>query len=270
MQEKQRLAPWRRIAIAVLSVIFAFSLFMLIWQQVQRGKEKADLSALAGAFSMQAQEEFSSESSGMQGEENGRDFTELEREYLKKLTEENPDTVAFLRIEGTNICYPVMCSQEDNEYYLRKNFKKEYSVSGLPFLDNHCDIDQTINLMIYGHHIKNGTMFQNLTYYDDEAYFEEHPQIELFTLSERRVYRIFAAFRSQVYDKESSEFKYYQFFDAQSQEEYDDYVEHCKALSYYDTGITPEYGAQMITLSTCDYHVKNGRFVVVGVLEQES
>ena len=70
-------------------------------------------------------------------------------------------------------------------------------------------------------------------------------------------------FRSRVYREEEIVFKYYQFIDANSEQEFDSYMSEMASMSLYDTGVTAEYGDQLLTLSTCDYQEKNGRFVVV-------
>ena len=76
-------------------------------------------------------------------------------------------------------------------------------------------------------------------------------------------YEIIAVFCSQVYRKTDQVFKFYKFFQADTQEEFDDFYNNIKQLSQYDTGVTAEFGDHFLTLSTCVYHVEQGRFVVV-------
>ena len=70
-------------------------------------------------------------------------------------------------------------------------------------------------------------------------------------------------FRTKIYNEEDIVFKYYQFIDALSEQEFDSYMQEMAEMSFYDTGVTAQYGDQLLTLSTCDYNVNDGRFVVV-------
>lgn len=184
---------------------------------------------------------------------------------VKKLQEENADIVGWLEIPDTAISYPVL-QGTDNEYYMNHNYKKEKSKSGSIFLNK--DYDWTIpstNLLIYGHNIKTGTMFHDLLKYEKQSFYEEHPIIRFTTEKEDAEYELIAAFRSRVYYKsEKNVFRYYYFIHAETKEEYDDFVSNAKKESLYDIPATAEYGDALITLSTCAYHVKDGRMIVVG------
>ena len=112
--------------------------------------------------------------------------------------------------------------------------------------------------------MKNGTMFHTLIEYKDEDFYREHPTIRYNTLYEEEEYEIAAVFLSKIYKKsETDVFKFYQFYNAESQEEFDEFIANCKAQELYETGVTPEYGDQLITLTTCEYSQQNGRLVVV-------
>lgn len=182
---------------------------------------------------------------------------------LEELQKENSDIIGWLEIENTNINYPVL-QGSDNDYYLNHNYKKEKSISGSIFLDkDYCWEPPNTNLLIYGHNMSNSTMFQNLLKYKDKQFYEDHPIIRFTTTSEDSNYEIISVFRSKVYNDTSS-FKYYNFINAENEEEYDNYIENIKKLSLYEIDTTAHYGDQLITLSTCAYHVKNGRFAIVG------
>lgn len=176
----------------------------------------------------------------------------------------NADMAGWLVVPGTNIDYPVMWTPRDENYYLYRDFDKSDNVNGSLILDTDSSLNPlTTNLIIHGHNMKSGAMFGNLTDYEDPDYFADHKQIILYTEECQRNYEIVAVFRSQVYKKSDNVFKFYKFFQADTQEEFDDFYENIKNLSLYDTGITAEFGDRFITLSTCVYHVTNGRFVVV-------
>ena len=179
------------------------------------------------------------------------------------LHQENPDLFGWVQIPDTRLNYPVMYTPEDPEYYLRRAFDGSDSDSGVPFLDGSCTEDGG-NYLIYGHNMNAGTMFALLPSYARQDFWEEHPVIRFDTLYERGDYAVMAAFYSQVYDVDAQGvFRYYQYTDLSSPERFQEYVEQVKSAALYDTGITAEYGDQLLTLSTCNYHTGDGRFVVV-------
>lgn len=184
-------------------------------------------------------------------------------QYLE-LHEQNTDMAGWLKIDGTSIDYPVMYAPDDGEFYLSHGFDKEASRSGVPFIDKRCSIEPFgTNTIIYGHHMKNGTMFAGLENYKSEEYCREHPIIRFDTLYARQEYEIIAAFETQVYRENDTAFKHYNFLNAQSGTDFDEYITGIKALALYDTGVSAEYGDELLTLVTCAYHTENGQFVVV-------
>ena len=183
---------------------------------------------------------------------------------LEKLQKENEEIIGYLEIEGTNINYPV-CQSTDNDYYIRHNYKKEYSKDGAIFLDK--DYDWNIpssNLLLYGHNNKNGTMFQSLLEYAKEDFYKEHTKIRFTTNKEDSIYEIISVFYSRVYYKsEQNVFRYYYFVNAENEEEYNEFVNNAKKSSIYNIETTAKYSDQLLTLSTCEYSQEDGRFVVV-------
>ena len=131
----------------------------------------------------------------------------------------------------------------------------------MPYVQENCDIAESDNLVIYGHHIKGGKMFGALENYKSKSFYEEHKTIHLDTLTEQAEYEIVAVFKTVAYSSEG--FRYYDFVDAENEEEFNSYVGKCKELALYNTGVTAEYGDRLITLSTCEYSAQNGRLVVV-------
>lgn len=182
-----------------------------------------------------------------------------------ELYKQNHDFVGWITIEDTLVDYPVMQSMQDNEFYIHRNFEQNYDGSGLPFLDNRCNYETpTSNLLIYGHNMKAGTMFSQIIKYSEQDFYEQHKTFHFDTIIENGEYEVVAAFYSQIYDKDdTSHFKYYNFFDAATEEEFNDYVRNIIDISCIETGIVPQYGDSLITLSTCAYNTENGRFAVV-------
>lgn len=180
----------------------------------------------------------------------------------KELYEENNDLVGWLSIADMKIDYPVM-KHEDDEYYLHRDFHGKDSKYGCLYVRDKADLDDGTNFVIYGHNMKDGSMFGDLDLYLDESFYREHAVLSFDTLYDERVYEIVAVFRSQVYEEEDDAFKYYRFYQADTPEEFEDFYKNIKALSLYDTGVEAQFGDTFLTLSTCAYHVKDGRLVVV-------
>lgn len=176
----------------------------------------------------------------------------------------NPDMAGWLVIPDTVIDYPIMWTPDDENYYLYRDFKKRDNNNGCLILDTDSSVSPpTTNLIIHGHNMRSGAMFGNLTDYEKKSFFEDHKQIILYTPECKRNYEVIAVFRSQVYKKTDDVFKFYKFFQADTEEQFRDFYDNIKELSLYDTGVTAEFGDRFITLSTCVYHVTNGRFVVI-------
>lgn len=179
------------------------------------------------------------------------------------LYEKNSDLFGWLKIDDTPIDYPVMHTPDEPERYLRRDFDKKYSLEGIPFLDGKCPPDGNY-FIVYGHNMDNETMFGSLPYYEDKEYRDGHSIIYFDTLYEKREYEVFAAFYSKVYDSsDQTSFKYYLYFDLSDPEKFSEFVRGVEAEAIYPTGINVEYGDELLTLSTCNYHTDNGRFVVV-------
>ena len=145
------------------------------------------------------------------------------------------------------------------DYYLRKNFYKQYSQLGTPYIAEYCNVQTSDNVIIYGHHIKNNQMFGELEKYKKKEFYDNHKVISFNTIYENADYEIIAVFKTVAY----TGFEYYKFVDSSSKQEFDTFIKKCKELSFYETEKTAEYGDKLITLSTCEYSNKNGRLVVV-------
>ena len=179
---------------------------------------------------------------------------------LEKLYELNNDFIGWLKINGTNISYPVMQTDSNRkDYYLRKNFYKEYSQLGTPYIAEYCNVQTSDNVIIYGHHITNYQVFGELEKYKKKEFYDNHKIINFNTIYENADYEIIAVFKTVAY----TGFKYYQFINSSSEDEFNTFIKRCKELSFYDTGKTAKYGDKLLTLSTCEYSAKNGRLVVV-------
>lgn len=174
----------------------------------------------------------------------------------------NNEIVGWCTIPGTKIDYPVMQSPGDPEFYLSRNFDKKQSYRGCIFAQADCDIDPASdNIILYGHRMSDGSMFDALDFYTKESFYKEHPYIFFDTLRELHTYRIVAVFLTTA--SVGQGYSYHTFVNAESATDFQRYVSDVKAMSLYDTGVDATYGDKLITLSTCEYSQTNGRLVVV-------
>ena len=191
-------------------------------------------------------------------------------EYAK-LYEQNSDIVGWIRIDDTQMNYPVMQSPQEPNFYLKHGFDKEYTDYGCPYMSESCDVNKpSDNLIVYGHHMKNGTMFSDLEKFKSKEFWEEHKTLRFDSLYVKQTYEVIAVFKTAVYTGSENEFKYYQFIDAATKEQFDGYIQRAKEKAFYDTGVSAEYGDKLITLSTCEYSGQNSRLVVVAKKVTES
>jgi len=185
---------------------------------------------------------------------------------LQAMYEQNPDLAGWISIPAVGVDYPVMHAPDRKDYYLYRNFKQEKNNHGSLYIWEEADLQTpTDNVTVFGHHMKNGTMFGNLKKYQYKSFWEENQTFTMTSLYERRTYRIFSVLVTSASLGEG--FGYHDFTGG-TQEEFEIMVRAFKAYSLFDTGITPEYGDQLVCLSTCDYSIPNGRLVVVAVREK--
>lgn len=176
--------------------------------------------------------------------------------------QQNDDLVGWIRIDGTVIDYPVLQHSEEKGYYLNRNFDKEYSNHGSIYLREQCDpFKPSDNVVIYGHYKQDGSMFHDLHGYYRESFWKDHQFIEFDTIYDHHTYQILAVFKTSATPDKL--YPYHLFNDAKDAAEFDQFVSDVKSMSFYDTGVSAEYGDKLITLSTCEYTLSNGRLVVV-------
>ena len=240
---------WYRVLAAVLAAIFLFSSFMVIRELLTKQKEKKEFDELA---ELVVTEEDSDEVHLPVKRPEGK------KRNLSGLFAKNGDCIGWLCIPDTAVNYPVMHTPDEPQKYLKKNFYGSYSFSGVPFLDARCTLEND-NLILYGHNMRNGTMFAGLHGYREQAFCKSHPVIEFETAEECGYYSVFAVMTGNTNNS------WYRFIDTETPEKYAKYIEKAKAASLYETGITPEYGEQILTLSTCTGLARDNRLLVLAV-----
>lgn len=252
---------------AVFSLMFLVSGFLLVRYYVNSNKQEKVYSHLS---QIMEKEEETTLPGGLLTESQSPYTAVTDREgntvmilkQFEELYKLNPDIVGWMRIEGTALDYPVMYKPGSKEFYLRKNYYGEKATHGCLYIQETCSVfPRSDNLTIYGHNMRDGSMFGCLKNYREESFWKEHPVITFNTLKEEAQYEIFAVFATTSSVGEG--FKYHYFINAAGEKDFHDFVDTCKALSFYDTGIDPVLGDQFITLSTCEDTLVNGRLVVV-------
>lgn len=179
------------------------------------------------------------------------------------LVAQNGDMVGWISITDTRIDYPVMTCADDTEFYLSHDFYKNADRHGVPFIDSsYCDICSSDNLIIYGHNMHDGTMFADLNKYTDAEFCESHPYITFNTIYAEYTYQIIMVFK--IEESDTSKFPYHTItqFD-QSSVTVNDYIARAKYYSiWYDEQKISD-DDKLLTLSTCEYTLTNGRLVII-------
>ena len=122
---------------------------------------------------------------------------------------QNMDMVGWIKVEDTNINYPVMHTPDNPDFYLKHGFDKGYTDYGCPYVQENCDVQEASdNIIIYGHHMKNGSMFADLEKFKSEDFYKEHKTISFNTLTDKYEYEIVAVFKTFVYSDSPESFKY--------------------------------------------------------------
>ena len=177
---------------------------------------------------------------------------------FEALQEINPDIVAWIYLEDTKINYPVV-QGDDNSYYLKHTFEGKRNSAGCLFLDNRNQkVFSDRHSIIYGHHMKSGTMFSDLDKYKKQAFYDDHPTILLMTPNQNYTIEVFAGYVASVED-EAWKLGF-------TPMGYEEWLGLTEEKSCFDSLIEPVAMDRVITLSTCSNEFDNARFVVVGVL----
>lgn len=178
------------------------------------------------------------------------------------LFKQNADVVAWLTIGDTVVNYPVVQAQ-DNQYYLNHRFDKEYSRAGALFVDcRNTPGFQDQNTIIYGHHMGNGTMFCTLKNYKKQSYYDQYPNMTLYTPNGDYLVEFFAGMIVPIRQKTLPCF-YMQF---ENDEAFSAYIGDAKRRSTFQSTVDVQPGDRIVTLCTCTYEVYNARYVLQGKL----
>lgn len=177
---------------------------------------------------------------------------------ISLLKKRNPDCIGWVSIPGTGIDFPVV---QNGDFYLKHDFEGNYTDYGLPFLDERCCLDTSDQLIIYGHHMNDGSMFSSLLDYADNDYCTAHPEIILETEQGTESYLVAAVVR----EKGSYAQGEWSLFDQinMSVDSFHTLVGNLVERKLYDTGWGLVFGDRLLTLVTCEYSQDNGRLAVI-------
>lgn len=252
---RKKVIPW---LVGVFALLFVFAGIMIARELVGQKKTADEFNELAMLVTPEVTPKPTGDHDRTQQPEAGAQAPQPlpAVRNLQPLFERNGDCIGWLYIEDTAVNYPVMHTPESPERYLHKNFDKKYSAAGVPFLEGDCALNDD-NLIIYGHNMKNGSMFATVTKYKKRDYWEAHPTVEFETADGVKQFAIFAAVRLKMDDS------WYSFHIAGTEEEFTKQIDRIKKKALYDTGITPAYGTQLLTLSTCYGADKDDRILII-------
>lgn len=179
---------------------------------------------------------------------------------FEELAQINPDVVGWIYIEGTNINYPLVQGQ-DNDHYLTHLFNGKRNRAGSIFLDYRCEprfYDR--HTIIYGHHLRDGTMFTRLMRYKKQAFYDEHSVILVVTPTAYLQLRVFSGYvasnRANAWDLELDE------------ENFAQWLEEIQRKSCFKTDYAPGADSKIVTLSTCTYEFDNAKFLLHAYVEE--
>lgn len=245
----------------VLSLLMAVSIFMIVRHYSEENKAADTYSDMLDFVVTEDVEETTPNESEETKPTTTPDTEPTQEEQtitidFDQLLAQYPNAVGWLYCEGTPINYPVMQS-DDNDYYLRRLPNGTYNTAGSLFADYRCgEIRETNNYIIYGHNMKNGTMFSSLTKYKSQSYYDEHPALYFYTPEGDYKIELIAGFVSkptgEVYNTEQT---------------YEQVLEYC-SRSTFRSAVIPRNEGRYISLSTCSYEYENARYVVIGELEE--
>lgn len=270
----------RKILVYAISILLVAAVVGIIFFMKNSGKDTAEDVVYEPAKPVMTQDEMEAlydlhkvDSAGQNAEETVAEEATDTEVYecpvdFEGLWETNKDVYAWITIPGTEIDYPILQHETDNTYYLNYNIDGSYGYPGCIYTENMNSKDFTDNnTVIYGHNMKNGTMFAGLHKYEDKTFFEENQKILIYTPEEELNYTIFAAY---IYDDRHLLYS----FDFDQEEVYAAYLEEIKNMRSMNAQIREDVEVtsqdKIITLVTCIGNQPEKRLLVQAVLEKEA
>jgi sortase B len=252
----------------VLLIFFACTLVFSAWKLLsiygsyQKGQNSYDDLEQYASFQEVTKPNFSKDASAEDVPESTEapDLSAWPQVDFDQLSQINPDIVGWIYIEGTNINYPVV-QGSNNDYYLRHLFDGTYNGAGCIFLDAGCASDfSDKHSIIYGHHMKDGSMFYDLMGYKDQAFYDEHAVALFMTPTAYYKIQFFSG-----YVAHTSEDAWNLHFD---DDDFKAWLNELQSKSCFEADYAPSGDDRIVTLSTCTYEFASARFVLHGYVSE--
>lgn len=183
----------------------------------------------------------------------------------KKLKEDNKDIYSWIYIPNTNVDYPVVQSSKDkpDDFYLNHNIHKQSEFAGSIYSEKHNAKDYSDPVTIlYGHNMKNGSMFKTLHNFEDPAFFKKNKYIYIYMPNKKLTFKIYSAY---VYDDRHI-LNSFDFSDNQILKKYQEYTLNPESMTKNTRKVSLNKNSKILTLSTCTNGAENTRYLVQGVL----
>lgn len=249
-----------RILEAALAAVLVVGLAMVLRTWTEGREEQSDREEAAGMANLPEQLQKYGQDCRVLSEPDPN-LALLAQVDLRGLREENPDVIGWICIPDTELSYPLV-QGEDNSFYLNRTWRQRRNSAGAIFMEHSCSADfSDYHTIIYGHRMNNDSMFGTLKYYDSLDFWREHPSVYVVTEDSVRRYDIFSAQEAGVKDT------LYR-LDIEEKHLEKELIAYCAGGSVLDTGLVPETGNPILTLSTCTRRGRSTRWVVHGMLSQ--
>ena len=259
--------------IIIFALVFAYSGFVLLREYTMRERDSKTFDDLANLVmlpevSQETLHETSSNESNFDKNESNAESNDINKtepvivhkRNLEPVISKNSDCLGWIYIKDSAVDYPVMHTPNEPEKYINLSFDWKYSAYGVPFMDYRCT-ENCDNIVIYGHNMKDGSMFATVVQYIDEDFFYAHPQIEFETVDGCKTYSVFAIVSFKANDS------WYSFHDFKDESTFDANIKRMRAKSLYKNDVKVEFGKKIITLSTCYGAAYDDRIVLLAVEE---
>jgi sortase B len=251
----------KKILLIVLVLVFAYSTTMVGYRLIDKYRNDKLYENMTTVYKENSVEQNLNNSikEDEQQQKEQKQVSEKTQQLQQSLLKVNPDVVGWITIENSKINYPVV-QAKDNEYYLKNNFENQYSKHGSIFVDyrneNLLDFwNAEKNIVIYGHNLRDGTMFNDLELYKEENYFNSNQMISFDIFPHQYKWQAFSAYVTDT------DFDYIQ-TDFKNDTEYSNFIKSISEKSWYKTDTIPDSNDIILTLSTCSYEFEDARFVV--------
>ena len=259
---------WRKILIVLIVIcigVFLYSAWQIVSYFYDNYKSKSTYDKIRDEYKQQLENEkeviLSTNKSGntpitpdIPDTPNTSEKIYFKERYLS-LIEINKDVVGWISIPNTVIDYPVV-QAEDNNFYLRRNIHGEKATAGTIFMDYKSDaLARGVHIILYGHHMRNGTMFKDLVKYKGEDFFQNHENIQYNTLTKEMEWEVFSVYITKAgFNYRQTEFS--------SEKKYLEFLHKLEGKSMFKKEIELSEDDQILTLSTCTYEYDDARLVV--------